>query len=74
MSTLLEKLQGMEALDLIKEKTVKVKLLSKLQADFSGLDLTKGSERAKMDKMLNILLAEKENLLLIEKVLKDKDF
>lgn len=73
-NTYLEKLQSMEAMELMKEKMNRVKAMAKIQSDIAALDLSRGSERSKVEKLVKLILEERENVLLIEKVIKEKDY
>lgn len=73
-NTYLEKLQAMEAMELMKEKMNRVRVMAKIQSDIAALDLSRGSERSKIEKLVKLVLEERENVLLIEKVIKEKDY
>lgn len=74
MSEIVEKLKQLKVEELFTEKLKKVKSLQKTQSDISAIDVSKMSERAKLQKLLTQLNHELEYILALEKVIKEKDF
>lgn len=70
----LEDLRALGPMELMKKKAAAVEALDKQWKSLIAVDVSKFSERAKLDKVMEKIQAQLREVILVEQVLKEKDF